>query len=296
MYALLYSDRDYIMQCFTVTEGRPNRFRVLKLIEHYGWEPTFVCDTPLQKKRLALLGVPKNRIVVSDVPKDAGITGVSRARDFVVRELMPHDEWCIWIDDNLQAVTGIPYSISLDRLDFNDGRDWRKLFKLPVRPRTLERQIEETIDRAEELGTIFAAFANEDNFFFRSNKWQLFGYCRTQFALYKNDGSTWYPFDGMMFEDGYKSVDVVARYGCVLINRHVKADKPMFERGGIGSFDKRLPHLQHNCRKIAEQFPGLVKLAGNSNQYGSEARDFHIKFAKRSLNTVAEWRKANGYL
>lgn len=284
------------MRCFIVTQAHLNRFRVHKVVARYGWTPTYCCDTELQKSRLASLGIPKQHIILSDVPENAGIQGVSLARDFVCRKLMPQNEWSIWIDDNVEKITGISPAVSSDRLNFEDGKNWRELFSKTLTPIQLNIHIRDTIQRAEQARTIFCGFANQENYFWRASKWQDFGYCRTQFALYKNDGSTWMPFDTMMWEDGFKSIDVVARYGQVVINRHIRAVKPMFETGGIGSFKRRLPWLRDNCKRLIEMFPGLVKYQGNGSQYGmSDADKFHLMFAKRTTSTVSKWRKEHGY-
>jgi hypothetical protein len=300
------------MRCFTVTRGCARRFRVLKVIEKYGWEPTFVCDTAEQKHDLIACGVGRNDIVISDVLPGSGIQGVSLARDFVCRRLMPKEEWCVWIDDNVEKVTGLRPELSCDQIDFDTPPGYQpssRMLSLPRTPPSWRQEFEhvlghdeldvyicQTIDRAEQLGTIFCAFANETNYFFRRNKWQDFGYCRTQLALYKNDGSTWMPFDTMMLEDLYKSADVVARYGSVVVNRHVKPIKPMFEEGGIGSFKRRLPWLKENCRRIMALYPGLLKYSGNGKVYGLNATDYHLTFAHRSFRTVDKWRRDNGYL
>ena len=121
-----------------------------------------------------------------------------------------------------------------------------------------------------------------------------FAYCRTQFALYKNDGSTWRPWKKLMLEDFYKSVDVVARYGQIVLNNHVKPEKQAFEPGGIGSFMRRLPHLQYDCKKIATMYPGLVQVSGENKEH--DVKDFYLTFTRRSINTVNKWRKEHGYL
>jgi len=283
------------MKCFTVTKGCTNRFRCLDLIKENGWDPHFVCDTKKQSVNLTRLGVDRSSIFIRNSSRDDGITGVSRARDFTVNNLMPRDEWCIWIDDNVSCLTGLRPRWSEDKLDFNSGHNWRKRFTTILNPEEIKWYIDQTIKRAEDVGTIFCGFATEENYYFRANRWQQFGYCRTQFALYKNDGSTWFPFDTMVWEDGYKSMDVVARYGQIVINRHMKPVKPQFEKGGIGSFDERLPHLQDNCSRLVEMFPGLVKYPSKGTTYGTDASQFHLTFAKRSVNTVNQWRRENGY-
>ena len=287
------------MRSFTVTKGDPRRFRVLPLIEQSGWEPTFVCDTESQASSLRSLGVSNSCIRLSDVPKGTGIQGVSMARDYVCRKLMPKNEWCLWVDDNLSDVTGLKIELckDLETLDLCDKTvNWRQEFEHSLTRRELAYHVKTTIDRADKLGTIFGAFANENNYYFRGKRWQTYGYCRTQLALYKNDGSTWFPFNTMMLEDMFKSIDVVCRYGSVVINRYAKAVKPQFEHGGIGSFESRLPWLQDNCQKLYDLYPGLVKYHGDGKQYGTEASGFHLTFAKRTKPTVDQWRKDHDYL
>ncbi len=280
------------MKCFIVTRGDPRRFRVLGTIKLYGWTPTFCCDNDQQRKKLVGLGISAKSIILSRIPLNPGIQGVSLARDFVCKNLMPKNEWCVWIDDNVGSITGLLPSLVTEKIDFKDGINWRKEFERVLTRSQLDWHIRRTIDRADSVGTIFCGFANENNFFFRGRHWQDYGYCRTQFALYKNDGSTWMPFETMMLEDLYKSIDVVCRYGQVVINRFVKPKKPMFETGGIGSFKDRLPWLQDNCKRLMEMYPGLLKYQGSGDQYGlPEAKDFHVTFARRSKTGIDRWRK-----
>jgi hypothetical protein len=267
------------------------------VIDEFGLDPTFVCDTDEQRSNLVSLGVQPSAIKVTGNAV-GNITGVSLAREWVITNVMPVNQWSLWLDDNVQEITGIPYQMAgSETIDLKDGNDWRTLFDLHVGKDDFFQYVGETIEHADKHGTIFAAFANENNFFFRIRKWLYYGYCRTQCGLYKNDGSTWFPFKTMMLEDGFKSIDVVARYGKIVINRYIKAIKPQFETGGIGSFMERLPHLQDNCLRLAGMYPGLVETCGDGTQYGAaDATDFNIKFKLRSTNTVNNWRRKNGYL
>ena len=284
------------MKAFIVTKGN-KRFRVLDVVEKYGWDATFVCDNKQQASRLQRMGVSHVNIKVTGF-SDSGIQGVSMARDYVAKYLMPRDEWCIWIDDNVYEITCLPLKLSKDRIKFGSHSErYRTAFNHVASCAELRWHIKQTIAKADDAGTIFCGFATETNYFFRRLKWQRFGQCRTQFALYKNDGSSWFPFDTMMIEDTYKTVDVVARYGSIVINRHVKPMKKMFEAGGIGSFEERLPWLIDNCQRVIDLYPGLVKHRSRGTDYGTPgAKNFHLVFAKRSQTTVNRWRKEHGYL
>ena len=269
----------------------------MSVIEEFGLDPTFVCDNEEQKSNLVAFGVQPSAIKVTGIA-NAGITGVSLAREWVIAHAMPVNQWSLWIDDNVSHLTGLPHSLaSQEKLNLKDGRDWRNLFETRIDKQAFFSYVNETIEHAEKKRTIFAAFANENNFFFRQRKWQYYGYCRTQCGLYKNDGSTWFPFKTMMLEDGYKSIDVVARYGCIVINRYMKANKPQFEKGGIGSFEERLPYLTDNCSRLADMYRGLVATTGDGSQYGNaSAQGFNIRFKLNTKKTVDEWRAKNGYI
>lgn len=287
-------------QCYIVTKANPQRFRIPALIHKYHWTPTYLCDTQEQRKSLIDLGIPPSSIHVLGQSPSNPVTGAALARDYLCRHLMPKDQWSIWIDDNVERITGLKPEQSNGNLPmFSESvpTNWRKAFQHELTPSELNHYLVETITRAEQTGTIFCGFATETNHFFRRVKWRDLGYCRTQFALYKNDGSSWYPFRDCMIEDLYKSIDVVTRYGQIVINRHLKPVKPMFEEGGIGSFQTRLPWLKHNCRTLADLYPGLLRLAGEGKQYGDDqAYDFHVQFMYRSLNKVKAWRQQHGYL
>jgi hypothetical protein len=271
---------------------------VLRLVGQYGWDPTFVCCDEAARNRLVReCGVAPSAVAVSGLPADAGPQGAAQARDWAAKNVMPLGEWCLWADDNLTSVTGLSAPLSTDRLDFgNRSVDWRAEFGRELSRPGLAWHVRKTVERAEGVGTIFAGFANENNYYFRSRKWQDYGYCCTRLALYKNDGSGWMPWPSCMLEDGCKTIDVVARYGQVVVNRHVKALKPPFEAGGIGSFESRLPWLQDNCRRLAEEYPGLVRPCGDGRQYGMPgAKGFHFEFCRRTPATVRRWREEHGY-
>lgn len=260
------------MKCYIITKADLGRFKCRPIVAKYGWRPTYVCHTNEQADVLVSAGVQRKNVRVSGAP--CTIQGVSLQREYVAQHLMPQGEWCLWLDDNVYSVTGLRPALAEKHpksLSWDDGTNWRHEFAHELEPNELGWHVRETLNRAEACGTIFAAFANEENILFRRNHWQSHGYCRTRFALYRNDGSTWVPFDTMMLEDMAKSIDVVCRYGQIVINRYVRCLKEMFEPGGIGTFNERLPWLRDNCQKLMAMYPGLVK-----TQRQLTAQDFEL--------------------
>jgi hypothetical protein len=276
------------------------RLRSHELARYLGMRPMLVCDNLYQAEALMRqpYRLPADNIIV--VPGAPGPpTGAAFKRDYVCRKVAAEGEWMAWLDDNVSCLTGLPPFLSADRLDFSApppsseaGKtaglsSWRTAFAHRLDRGEVWHYVNETISRAEKLGTINCGFSTQDNYYFRFRKWPFVGYCRTQFTLYKNDGSAWAPCPEMMWEDMYKTIDVVARYGCVVVNRHLKAVKPLFEAGGIGSLAERKPHLVKNCRWLMTNFPGLLRY--------NKGRDYDLTFALTTEAGVARWRKENGY-
>jgi hypothetical protein len=275
---------------YVLTRATP-RLRAHHLAKKLGLEARYVCDDKVQARRLTTeYGLPRQSVIVVD-GSPGPPTGTAYVRDYICRHIAPKDQWFAWLDDNVSAITGLPPGYSKAKINLDvppKGGTWRDLFAHELTPDEVWYYLNETVSEAERLGTIDCGFATEENYYFRARKWQYFGYCRAQFGLYRNDGSGWMPEHSGAFEDFPKSVDVVVRYGCILINRHLKPIKPQFEAGGIGTLAERLPHLRESCAWLMAQYPGLLAY--------SKGRDYHLTFAKRSLKTVAEWRRKNGYL
>jgi len=269
-----------------------DRLRAHRWAMDLGYPVHFVCDDERQRGRvMRKTGCQRNRCHVAQTPDGLGQSGIAYVRDWVCQQLVPVGDWIIWIDDNVKRLTSLPHPFcNTDRIDFDfdDEPDigWRDAFEQTAEnPRyVLDQLIEKCIDN----GTIFGGFAIETNFFFRRLRYQWWGYARTQCAVYRNDGRSWLAWDGMMLEDFVKSVDVVCRYGKVVIDRFSKPDKPAFEEGGIGSFEDRLPNLRHDCKMLMERYPGLLKPV-------KPDVDYQLTFAKRSQRTIDAWRRDHGF-
>lgn len=290
------------LTAYIPTMAHMPRVRAHLMAQKYELPYVFVCDDYEQVKRLREnTGAKSGQIIMTPPPPDVGPCKISWKRDWLVKNFIPEGSTFIWIDDNVERLTHLAHPAywstfygggKLDfELDWVRGqRDWRKLFETEVSPSFFHKTfVPEMLDAMEREGTIYAGLATETNYFYRRLKWQLYGYVRTQFAFYKNDASTWYPFRSCMQEDMYKSIDVVARYGAVVINRFVKPIKPFFEEGGIGSFESRLPHLLENTDRFCSMYPGLVKPQSNNKPYQAQ-------FKLRTRDAVYRWRRENDYV
>lgn len=237
------------------------------------------------------LGLQSKFCHVCHAPPGLGQCGPAFAREWAERNLTITGEWYVTVDDNVSGFTWLPGPEYWDdRMDFSlrPAEEWRKLYDTPCTPKQVQRVLHDTMYECQHAGTVFGGFAIETNYWFRSVKWQRLGYVRTQCSVAQNVGLPFYYWPGNMLEDFTRSVDVVARYGSVVVNRFMKPQKRFFEAGGIGSFEERRPNLVRVSQELMEAYPGLLRpCKGCAHQ---------LTFALRSQNTVDNWRRKHGYL
>lgn len=268
------------MRVVIPSSGIPERMRAHEWASRFGLDWTLVVGTEAEADS-AMTKVSHENIVVAGAP-DLGQSTIAWIRNWIYTKYLPRDEWTMTIDDNVSHLTILPEPwYGKEELGEFDGL--REEFLEPATSRSFWRAVNETIEKAEEQKTIFAAFSTDDNWFFRRKKWKVIGYCRTQCALFKNDGWGWYPWSELTFDDFFKTCDVLERYGSVVLNRYVKAQKKQFEAGGIGSLEERIPRLIFDCQEIMRRFPGLCRI--------SKGRSYHLQFKPLSLKAIDRWRQ-----
>jgi hypothetical protein len=256
-----------------------------------------VVDDNEQAHRCSEMGIPDARIKVCFVQK-AEVPPMDRpafAREWAEKNLIKKSEWYVSLDDNVRGWTWLPepyYSMDSVNTEFTpEGfgtRTWRELYETPCPFERVVKAWIEMIHECMEYGTWAGGLSIENNYFFRTKKWQRLGYVRAQNAIWLNTGLPFYYWKGNMFEDFTRSVDVVARTGGVLINRFLKPIKTAFEEGGIGHFVQRKPELTAVCARLMEMYPGLLTPV--------KGRDYSLSFAMHSDKSVRAWREKHGYL
>lgn len=278
------------MKIFIPTKCHQARMRAHELVDDF----YFVVNSDRDREALRHQFNDQCKILVSNIPDS--ITGVGRIcwiRDWLYREVVAVGEWSLTIDDNVGRISRVEDEYyHEDRIRFGDyfltAAEWREIYNHTCTKPEILQLAEELVARCEATGTIFGGLAPEDNYFYRGSHWRTRGYVKCKFAAYKNDGSSWRPFAECMFEDYVKSVDVVTRYGSVVINNFARTHNPYWEEGGIGSYEERYPHLLINAEWLKTQYPGLIV------QYKDIPT--HVTFGVRSEKQLLQWRKEHGYL
>jgi hypothetical protein len=281
------------------SKGYLPRMRAHRILLEHGYDNYWiVVDNEEQALRVKGAGVPPERIAITERPiLELPQDGIAWTREWIEKNLVPLGTWYVTLDDNVGGWTWLPEPFYRhERVDFEhapgyfrdvNGLTWRQLYDTPCPFEIVVERWVEMIAECEKRGTIAGGFSIENNFFFRGSKWQTLGYVRAQNAVWKNTGLPFYYWPGAMLEDFVRSVDVVARYGSVLINRFVKPQKKFFEAGGIGTFEERQPNLIACNEETMRRWPGLTRRVKD--------RDWSLTFALRGKK-LDEWRRANGYL
>jgi len=263
----------------------------------------FIFDNDEQRNRaIKELGLRKNGTHVANTP-NIGQAGIAFVREWGERNLIDFGEWYIWIDDNVSHFTWLPYPwYDQERIDFDvdwknlEGKslmiqacyDWHKIYNTICPINQIIQIWEELIQKCEQEKTVFGGFSIEENFFFRYKKWQYFTYVRTQNAVAKNVGLPFHYWPECMIEDMARSVDVVARYGKVVVNKFVKPMKQFWEIGGIGLLQERIPNLEHGNAVLIKMYPELM-------QY-TKGKKCQLSFKHKTQRSIDQWRREHGYL
>lgn len=263
------------MKVIVPTRACVERIHCVELAKAIG-EPFFVTHSVEAAERLEPYGI---ETVVFECD-DRITTGFLRQRAQDV--LISDGEWYVTLDDNVRRITMLerPY-FDQERLD-----EWEidpEMFERDASIKDVHWLLDRCRNYAEMLCCPVVGFATETNFYFRKLQWQRRGYVRTQLSLQRNVGLTWCRWPDCNIEDFVVSCESVATCGLALVNRFAKPIKTMFESGGIGPLEERIPQLTTDCSKLMELYPGLLKSIKN--------RPWSMTFAPRSDRTVEEWRR-----
>jgi len=293
----------YGRKILIASKGFIPRMRVHNLIKDLNYH--YIFNTDEQRNRaIKEFELRKNSTHVANIDeKKVGQAGIAIAREWGERNLTDPNEFYIWIDDNVSHFTWLPRPwYDQERIDFDsdwknpNGQclmkqaifDWHKIYATICSMDQMIEIWEELIQKCEQEHTVFGGFSIEDNYFFRYKKWQYFTYVRTQNAVVKNVGLPFHYWPECMIEDMARSVDVIARYGKVVINKYVKPMKQFWEQGGIGSLNERIPNLEHGSKILMEKYPGLMQC--------TKGKKYQLSFKYRTQKSIDQWRSEHGYL
>jgi hypothetical protein len=291
----------YGRKILVISKGYIPRIRVHNLIRDLNYHFIFHNDQQ-RNNAIEKLNLHKCRTHVANTP-EIGQASAAFNREWSERNLIDLNEWYVWIDDNVSHFTWLPRPwYDLERIDFDldwkhpDGRelmkqasyDWHHIYDTICPIRQILEIWEELIEKCEEENTVFGGLCINNNYFFRAKKWGHITRICTANAVAKNVGLPFRYWPECMIEDMARSIDVVARYGKVVVNKYVKPIKQFYEPGGIGSLQERIPNLEHASEVLMKMYPGLIEY--------TKGEKHQLSFKYKTQKTVDQWRREHGYL
>lgn len=229
--------------------------------------------------------IDPKKIICSYAPRN-----IAAQRNWILNELAKPDEFITMCDDNISAFTAVKEDVyheeNLELLypDYfkKNNPGFRKEFYAQEIPKErLVSILNELRYKAEEIGTGFAAFsANENYFFSRSKKWKYIQLICSKACIIKNCGLK-YDENVRTVDDYEMSCQQMAKYGHVLVNAYVWPKSKHNQKGGLGLMSERGQKRIEDCAYMMNKWPGLLKYKQRKNSIpGGEIqlRGFGYKF------------------
>ncbi len=220
------------------------------------------------------------QIIITNL--DTGKAGQIR---FAVDNVLKHNEWAVFADDNIEYVYGINNEQWLhDRYEDKNPSHWGK-----VNSHSFVSRILELINHAETLNAHLVGFLSTNNHYFANKKFKDYGFCHGKLTLWKKDNE--FIFDDIdlrSLNDFHNTARHIVNYGVVLVNDYMHPIAKYFQSGGIGSKKDRKQDRINNIKLLTTLYPNLIKTKKRKDHY-PDARFVHM-----SKKNFYNWR--NKYL
>lgn len=225
-------------------------------------------------------------VVVSGVKADA--CGLTRQREWVCENCVEPDEWFIFADDNIKALTAVAEGYyESKRLPVQDGNGpiWKEVYSRTCSVERFMEIAQETRKVAERVGAHWCGFATTPNYYFRGTKWRYAGYVIGKLTVSHNVGV---PFDHTIsMEDFNNTAEHLYRFGAVAINNFAWPVAGHYEGGGMGHYEERVPIRKQDVQMLLRKWPGLFRV---KNRPGFEL-DTDLALRIHSSKQIAKWRR-----
>jgi hypothetical protein len=142
------------------------------------------------------------------------------------------------------------------------------------------------IKTAEQVGVEYIGFATVDNYFFNSKKYKTVGYVISKAVAIKYMGLRYDRNLEAMEDFGYCAEQII-KNNAVLINAWIKPVAGHYEKGGIGTYEQRLPRKIRDCEYLMRKYPDFFRYKIKNNCHPKA--ELQIRF--NNPKQVIEWKK-----
>lgn len=211
--------------------------------------------------------------------------GMSKIRKWILNNYIEDNEWFLMLDDNIEYFTAIKdqyyNKLQLPKKNINQKEELEETI-------TFEKFLELTkkdIEIANGIGIKLIGYAVVDNLYFRTKKYRQVGYVVGKTTYIKKSQITY--DENVEMDDYYMTAENLKVFGKVLINNFIFPYKKHYARGGIGTYQERLPQKIKDCKYIIQKYPGLFRYKEKAGCHPKA--EIQIKFTEPEQ--VALWRR-----
>lgn len=278
-----------MIRIFIPSYNRAASLSTPHLLDDCGVRGYKVVVRPSQYKAYAAV-LPKSNLLV--LPSEGALNA---AREYT-RTLLKRGEWCLHIDDDMLGfIAPKPqFYKQHSEVPLASGETmvtrakWQPTMNVPTTFAQLyEMVIEDTMREADKRGAYLCGFAAWDNPAFRRRKFTDVGYVCGGMMLMRNQGLPWSQTDESSCEDYALSAAHLFENGRVLINKWAYPRSVIYQQGGCGTYEERLPSMLRAQQSLCKRY-GRLLAAKNAGVEGKRQGELRIRM--HSLEQVEQWR------
>lgn len=237
-----------------------------------------------KKAYLAAGRVKEENIIVTGAP-----FGITNQRNWMVDNLAKQGEWYISLDDNIshfKRFDDFIYNSQDNVIDVDNPKITQKNYNHFVDAEEFIRIIAADILIAEARGAEYVGYATVDNYYFNSKRYKDVGYVISKAVAIKYDGLRYDEKLEAMEDFGYCAEQLI-KNDRVLINGWMMPVAGHYEKGGIGTYEQRVPRKIIDCKYLMKKYPNFFRYKVKKDCH-PEA-EVQIRF--NNIKQIQEWKK-----
>lgn len=238
------------------------------------------------KKDYIKAGVVKaENIIVTNAEK-----GITNQRNWITKNLAVKGDWYISFDDNIRTFNRFidKYYYNAKTIDVDDPNINASVSKQEMTAKEYIKLLYDDIKIAEQIKAEYIGYASVDNYYFNTKKYKAVGYVISKAVAIKYKGLKYDKNLEAMEDFGYCAEQLI-KNNCVLINAWIKPKAGHYEKGGIGTYDERVPRKIIDCEYLMKKYPNFFRYKKKKGCHPKA--ELQIRF--NNPKQIIKWKQSN---
>ena len=229
--------------------------------------------------------IHEKNIIVTNQPK-----GITNQRNYICQNLAKNGEWYIALDDNISGFKRVvdKYFFTKKVLEVESSKINQQDYNQEITALEFINILNDDIKTAEKIKAEYIGFSTVDNYFFNSKKYKTVGYVISKAVAIKYNGIDYDKNLEAMEDFGYCAEQLI-KNNAVLINAWMKPICNHYEKGGIGTYEERLPRKIIDCEYLMRKYPNFFRYKVKKGCHPKA--EVQIRF--NNPNQIIKWKKEN---